>query len=41
MKQYDTWSAFVLESYQRRLEEMLEAIDALAFMDLPQGCSAT
>ena len=35
MKQYDTWSAFVLESYQSRLEEMLEAIDALAFMDLP------
>ena len=35
MKQYDTWSSFVLESYQSRLEEMLEAIDALAFMDLP------
>ena len=35
MKQYGTWSSFVLESYQSRLEEMLEAIDALAFMDLP------
>ena len=35
MKTYDTWSSFVLESYQSRLEEMLEAIDALAFIDLP------
>ena len=35
MKTYRSWSAFVLESYQSRLEEMLEAIDALAFMDLP------
>ena len=35
MQMYGTWSAFVLESYQSRLEEMLEAIDALAFMDLP------
>ncbi len=35
MRTYGTWSAFVLESYQSRLEEMLEAIDALAFMDLP------
>ena len=35
MKHYGTWSSFVLESYQSRLEEMLEAIDALAFMDLP------
>lgn len=35
MKTYRSWSAFVLESYQSRLEEMLEAIDSLAFMDLP------
>ena len=35
MKTYQSWSAFVLASYQSRLEEMLEAIDALAFMDLP------
>ena len=35
MKQHVTWSSFVLESYQSRLEEMLAAIDALAFMDLP------
>ena len=35
MKTYRSWSAFVLASYQSRLEEMLEAIDALAFMDLP------
>ena len=35
MNTYRSWSAFVLASYQSRLEEMLEAIDALAFMDLP------
>ena len=35
MKIFTSWSAFVLESYQTRLEEMLDAIDALAFMDLP------
>ncbi|MGB1384938.1 MAG: Crp/Fnr family transcriptional regulator [Flavobacteriales bacterium] len=35
MKSYSSWSDFVMESYQSRLEEMLEAIDALAFMDLP------
>ena len=33
MKIFTSWSAFVLESYQTRLEEMLDAIDALAFMD--------
>lgn len=32
---YPSWSSFVMESYQTRLEEMLDAIDALAFMDLP------
>ena len=35
MKTYSSWSSFVMESYQTRLEEMMEAIDALAFMDLP------
>lgn len=35
MKSYTSWSEFVMESYQNRLEEMLDAIDALAFMDLP------
>ena len=35
MQAFPSWSKFVLESYQRRLEEMLDAIDALAFMDLP------
>ena len=34
IKKYTSWSTFVLESYQSRLEEMLQAIDALAFMDL-------
>ena len=35
MKSFTSWSAFVMASYQTRLEEMLDAIDALAFMDLP------
>ena len=35
MKSYTSWLEFVMESYQNRLEEMLDAIDALAFMDLP------
>ena len=35
MKAFSSWSAFVMASYQMRLEEMLDAIDALAFMDLP------
>ena len=35
MKEHESWSSFVLRSYQMRLEEMLEAIDSLAFMDLP------
>jgi len=35
MKTFTSWSAFVLESYQTRLEEMVDAIDALASMDLP------
>ena len=30
MKTYSSWSSFVMESYQTRLEEMMEAIDALA-----------
>ena len=34
VKKYTSWSTFVLDSYQSRLEEMLQAIDALAFMDL-------
>lgn len=34
IKKYTSWSTFVLESCQSRLEEMLQAIDALAFMDL-------
>ena len=28
IKKYTSWSTFVMESYQSRLEEMLEAIDA-------------
>ena len=35
MQTFPSWGKFVMESYQSRLEEMLDAIDALAFMDLP------
>lgn len=33
---YKSWRAFVLESYNNRLMEMLEAIDTLAFMNMDE-----
>jgi CRP/FNR family transcriptional regulator len=36
MVKYKSWRAFVLQSYHTRMQEMLEAIDALAFMKLDQ-----
>ena len=33
---YQTWKNFVFESYNLRLEEMLETIDTLAFMKMDQ-----
>lgn len=33
-KKYDSWMAFVFESYDSRFNELLEAIDNLAFNDL-------
>lgn len=36
MVKYKSWRNFVLQSYQSRLGEMLEAIDSLAFMKLDQ-----
>lgn len=31
---YDTWRAFIFESYQSRFDELLDSIDQLAFHDL-------
>ena len=36
MIKYKTWSSFVIDSYNIRLNEMLEAIDTLAFMKMDQ-----
>ena len=36
MVKYASWRNFVLESYNARLQEMLEAIDNLAFHDMEQ-----
>jgi CRP/FNR family transcriptional regulator len=34
MKKYDGWMEFVFNSYHTRTNEMLEAVDTLAFMDM-------
>ena len=34
MVKYTSWRNVVLDSYQQRLNEMLEAVDALAFHDM-------
>ncbi len=36
MVKYESWRGFVIESYNIRLNEMLEAIDTLAFMKMDQ-----
>lgn len=36
MVKYPTWRSFVIDSYNIRLNEMLEAIDTLAFMKMDQ-----
>ncbi len=36
MAKYKTWREFVIESYSSRLNEMIEAIDTLAFMKMDQ-----
>ncbi len=36
MAKYKTWRAFVIESYSSRLDEMIEAIDTLAFMKMDE-----
>lgn len=33
---YKSWRSFVFESYHSRLSEMLDAIDAIAFMNMDQ-----
>lgn len=34
MAQFKTWREFIIESYSNRLDEMIEAIDTLAFMKM-------
>ncbi|THD67500.1 Crp/Fnr family transcriptional regulator [Robertkochia marina] len=36
MTKYQTWRSFVLESYQLRLNEMLETIDTIAFLKMDE-----
>ena len=36
MAEYKTWREFVIESYSSRLDEMIEAIDTLAFMKMDE-----
>ncbi len=36
MAKYKTWREFVIESYSSRLDEMIEAIDTLAFMRMDE-----
>ena len=36
MSKYQTWRSFVLESYQLRLNEMLETIDTIAFLKMDE-----
>lgn len=34
MEQYKSWRLFILDSYQNRMQELMETIDTLAFMNL-------
>ena len=36
MSKYKTWQNFILESYQNRMKEMLEAIDSIAFLNMDE-----
>ena len=36
MAKYESWREFVIESYSSRLDEMIEAVDTLAFMKMDQ-----
>jgi CRP/FNR family transcriptional regulator len=36
MSKYKTWRYFILESYQSRMKEMLEAIDTIAFLNMDE-----
>ena len=36
MQKFHSWRQFVLESYQNRLEELMEAVDSMAFLQMDQ-----
>ena len=36
MNSYKTWQNFVLQSYQERMQELLEAVDTIAFLNMDE-----
>ena len=34
MNKYETWQSFILQSYHERMQELLEAIDTIAFLNM-------
>jgi CRP/FNR family transcriptional regulator len=36
MNKYQTWQSFVLQSYHERMQELLEAIDTIAFLNMDE-----
>ncbi len=36
MNRYKTWQNFVLQSYQERMQELLEAVDTIAFLNMDE-----
>lgn len=36
MKKYDSWRNFVLETYRKKFEELLETVDSIAFMKMDE-----
>jgi CRP/FNR family transcriptional regulator len=36
MNKYQTWQSFILQSYHERMQELLEAIDTIAFLNMDE-----
>lgn len=39
MNKYQTWQSFILQSYHERMQELLEAIDTIAFLNMDDRLS--
>lgn len=39
MNKYQTWQSFILQSYHERMQELLEAIDTIAFLNMDERLS--